>query len=113
MRLRIFLLWVLLIAGGVFNACNDDDYLTLVYKETKCSNPWGEALIGQENYYVVVRGYLFDQGVQVEDVSVEVYDSGVDENCKTCDCITGRDVVLVIPVRDAKKAEEVGFVFRE
>ncbi|NQU51785.1 MAG: hypothetical protein HQ522_04535 [Bacteroidetes bacterium] len=109
-----YLLALLFFSVALFNACDKDpDNLTLIFKETKCDNPWGEAGLDDGSYYVVVRKYLSDYGIQVVGISTEVYDENAGTNCNTCDCLTGRNVVLVVPVRDAKKAEEVGFVLRQ
>ena len=93
------------------NACTHDaiDDMTMIFQETKCDNPW-DALFSQENYFVAVRKYLTDYGIQVVFVGAEIYDENAGANCNDCSCPTGRNVVLQVPVRDAKKAEELGFV---
>lgn len=92
-------------------ACTDDsiDDMAMIYTETKCDNPW-DALFSQENYFVEVRSYLTDYGIQVVSVGAEIYDENAGADCNECSCPTGRNVVLLLPVRDAKKAEELGFV---
>jgi len=98
----------------LMNACQDSyiDGVTMVYEEKKCENPWN-ALPEQGNYLVEVRGYLEGNEIQVEWISIDVYDENVDAGCTTCNCPTGRNVVIKIPTRDARKAENVGFVLND
>lgn len=95
----------------IIAACQDSnsDSLSLKYEETQCANPWGEES-EEGNYIVEVRAYLEDKGIEVLSIYIDVYDENAGENCNACTCPTGRNIVISVPVKDAKKAEDVGFV---
>lgn len=95
----------------LFAACQgtDTDDLTFKFEETQCENPW-DALPDQGNYIVAVRGYLAQQGIDVVTLEIDVYDEKAAVNCNSCDCPSGRNIIITVPPKDGHKAEEVGFV---
>ena len=99
------------VAFLVLNACQDSylDGVEMKYEEKKCDNPW-EALPEQGNYIVEVRGFLESHDIRLDKIEIEVYDKNASASCATCDCTTGRNIVISIPTRFAKNAEAVGFV---
>lgn len=95
----------------LFAACQgtDTDDLKFKFEETQCENPW-DALPDQGNYIVAVRGYLVEQGIEVVALEIDVYDEKAGVNCNSCDCPSGRNIIITVPPKDGHKAEGVGFV---
>jgi hypothetical protein len=98
----------------LFSACEDaeDDGMSMQFVETKCDNPW-DIEPGPENYIVEVRKYLEVNEIKVLSIFIEVYDETAGENCNTCDCPTGRSIVIGLPPADVDDAKAIGFTIIE
>ena len=106
--------WLLIIAVGflLINACEnkDGDGTNMQYLETKCDNPWAAEPPGQEDYIVQITKALEDNGVKILSIYIDVYDENAGKNCITCNCPTGRYVVINVHPSDIDEAKALGFI---
>lgn len=92
-------------------SCSKDDegsneYISVLYNQTYCSDPWGYSNDKLE-LANKVRDYFITENIEVFDVKVD--NKGTAQDCNACMCLSGVRILLKVKNGDLIPIKEHGF----
>ena len=87
----IFLTVVIIVACSKSKPVGDNEYVTLSYKQTSCSDPWRTAS-NDSLTAVNVSAYLNSSNLYHAGVFIKT--DGLEQNCAACMCKTGKTIYV-------------------
>lgn len=103
----------LILAGGAAckkKAINEDQYITLYYRQTFCADPWQNAATDSLTL-VNISSYLQAAGAYVGGLAITY--EGPAETCDACFCKTGKTIYVTTFNNAASKAKYLGLGFKQ
>ncbi len=89
-------------------SCKDNSIIEIYhFNETQCANPWQSNLNGEDDDVTVIRNYLEQQSVDVQNVFID--SSGVGEDCQACVCLSGRIIMVHADNQSESILMDMGF----